>query len=132
VRRFFLFAVLWAALIGPGHVLAACPMGIPAGHEQGMHAPCHSDGDRDTSTPAKYGHDCCAWATASSASGKFSTLKSNDAFGELSPGAFAAAIPVAWIAPSLIRPPPLPVSRYALLPAAAGGDTFLRTSRLRL
>ena len=131
MRRFFLFAVLWAALFGPGHVLAACPMGLPA--EQGAHAPCHDDSGHDSSTPAKFGHDCCAWVTASGASGKFFTQKSGEAFGDLSRDTFAVAIPVtSWGAPPLIRPPPLPVSRHTLRCAASGGDTFLRTGRLRL
>lgn len=130
MRRFFLFAVLWAALFGPGHVLAACPMGLPA--EQGAHAPCHSD-PASNPAPAKYGHDCCAWLTGAGASGKFFTQKSSEPFRDLSLDSFAIAIPVnSWAAPPLIRPPPLPVSRYALRRASSGGDTFLRTGRLRL
>jgi hypothetical protein len=129
MRRFFLFAVLWAALFGPGHVLAACPMGAPA--EQGSHAPCHSDEDRNTTT-TQHGHDCCAWLTSSGVSGKFFTQKSGEAFGDLSPDAFAPAMSVSWVAPAVIRPPPIPISRHALRSAAGSGDTFLRTGRLRL
>lgn len=106
-------------------------MGISAEH--GAHAPpCHSEGDRDTSTPVNYGHDCCAWLTASGAGGKLFTGKSADAFGDLSPDVFAVAIPAMWVAPPLIRPPPLIASSHALRPVASGGDTFLRTGRLRL
>jgi hypothetical protein len=128
MRRFFLFAVLWTALFGPGHVLAACPMASAAGH--GSHAPCHSDENR-TAPRAEHGHDCCAWVASSSGSGKFFTQKSDGPFGELAPASVAVPVFVGWHAPPLIRPPPLlRTSRY--LPATSGGDTFLRTSRLRL
>ncbi|MEJ0040057.1 MAG: hypothetical protein WDO68_29145 [Gammaproteobacteria bacterium] len=129
MRRFFLFAVLWAALFGPGHVLAACPMALAADH--GTHAPCHSDGDRDTAT-VHQGHDCCAWVSPSSASGKLFLQKSDGPFGDLAPSAFAGAALSVRHVPPLTHPPPLPISRYALRSSAGGSDTFLRTGRLRL
>ena len=129
MRRFFLFAVLWTALFGPGHVLAACPMALPAEH--GAHAPCHSDGDHDATTTRR-GHDCCAWVMPSSTSGKFFIQKNSQPFGDLASDTFATAVVVAWYAPPLARPPPIPVPPEVLRPAIAGGDTFLRTGRLRL
>ncbi len=97
---------------------------------QGTHAPCHSDGDR-TTPHADHGHDCCAWVAPSSASGKFFTQKNDAPVDELATAYVATPVFVGWSPPLLIRPPPpLRTSRY--LPAAAGGDTFLRTGRLRL
>ncbi len=120
MRRFYLFAVLWAALFGPGHVLAACPMASAAHH--GTHAPCHSEPDRGT-PGLDHGHDCCAWLAPSGGSGKFFT-KSDGPVGELaSTGAFATLAFVGWAAPPLMRPPPLQTPRYSLRSAATGGGT---------
>jgi hypothetical protein len=129
MRRFFLFAVLWTALFGPGHVLAACPMASDAG--QGTHAPCHEEGGGAT-TKVAHGHDCCAWLAPSGASGKFFTSKSDAPVDDLAAGAFVAATFVAGHVPSLTHPPPLRSPSYTLRSAALGGDTFLRTGRLRL
>lgn len=129
MRRFFLFAVLWAALFGPGHVLAACPMALPA--EQGSQAPCHSDEDRGATTTSMRGHNCCVWVTPSSASGKFFTEKIGKPFGDLATGSFAGATPVEWHALLLTHPPPLPVPDIRRS-AIGGSDIFLRTGRLRL
>lgn len=129
MRRLFIFAVLWTALFGSGHVLAACPMGLAADH--GTHAPCHSDGHRGTAV--EHGHDCCAWVAPSTTSGKFFIQKSSGPFSDLAQGEFAAAVAVpSWHAPPLTHPPPLAIWRYALRSAVSGGDTFLRTGRLRL
>ena len=128
MRRFFLFAVLWAALFGPGHVLAACPMAAAGDH--GAHVPCHSQGDHP-SPGVDHGHDCCAWVAPSSGPGKFFTQKSDGSIGKLATPFVAVPVFVGWDAPPLIRPPP-PVRTSRSLPAALGSDTFLRTSRLRL
>jgi hypothetical protein len=130
MRRFFLFAVLWAALFGPGHVLAACPMAGAA--QQGSHAPCHSEGQPATPAAADHGHDCCALMAPSSAAGKFFTHKSDGPAGDTVASSFATLALAGWTAPPLIRPPPLPLPHYVFRSAAAGSTTFLRTGRLRL
>ena len=129
MRRFYLFAVLWAALFGPGHVLAACPMASAAHH--GTHAPCHSEPDRGVPGVDR-GHDCCAWVAPSGASGKFFTQKSDGPVGDLATVDLGTLNFVGWTTPPLIRPPPLLIPRHSLRSAATGGDTFLRTGRLRL
>jgi hypothetical protein len=129
MRRFFLFAVLWAALFGPGHVLAACPMAAAA--PQGSHAPCHSEGQPATPA-ADHGHDCCALMALTSATGKLFTQKSDGPGADAVPSTFATLILAGWTAPPLIRPPPLPLPHYMFRSAAAGSTTFLRTGRLRL
>lgn len=129
MRRFFLFAVLWAALFGPGHVLAACPMA--AGSDHGVQAPCHSDAD-GAKTADNRGHDCCAWLAPSGTAGKFFTPKSDYPSDD---SAFrwvpTSAILVSGASP-LTHPPPLRHSPYTTLSAAQGSETFLRTGRLRL
>jgi hypothetical protein len=104
-------------------------MALPAQH--GAHAPCHSDEGHDTST-LKSGHDCCAWVAPSSTLGKFFIQKSSEPFGDLATDTFASAVLVTWYVPPLTHPPPLPVTRDLFRPAIDGGDTFLRTGRLRL
>ena len=129
MRRFFLFAVLWAALFGPGHVLAACPMAGAA--HGGSHAPCHSEGQPATPA-ADHGHDCCALMAPTSAAGKLFTQKSDGPPADAVTTAFATLALAAWTAPPLIRPPPRPLPQYAFHSAAAGSLTFLHTGRLRL
>jgi hypothetical protein len=129
MRRFFIFAVLWAALFGPGHVLAACPMALAADH--GTHAPCHSDGDRSASVDA-HGHDCCALLAPSGTGGKFFTQKSDSPSDDLATGPAPAAFTGWRHASPLTHPPPIRISPYINLSAASGGETFLRTGRLRL
>ncbi len=70
--------------VRPGHVLAACPMGAPAGAGVRMRR-VHSDEDRNGST-TQHGHDCCAWLTSSGTSGRrFFTPEERRVF----PGTFA-------------------------------------------
>jgi hypothetical protein len=131
MRRFFLFAVLWAALFGPGHVLAACPMAAASQPHHGSHAPCHSEGEPGAPT-VDHGHDCCSLVAPSGSAGKFFAQKSDGPAGNGVTSQFAMLVLVGWTAPPLLRPPPLRVSRYPLRSATAGSDTFLRTGRLRL
>jgi hypothetical protein len=128
MRRFFIFAVLWAALFGSGHVLAACPM-EPANGHAGTQAPCHSEQGSDASS-LNQGHDCCSWLAPTGSSSKAFVQKGgwpvDDASGALP---VSAAHPAAQ---SLIRPPPLIDSNQSSLAAPSGSGTFLRTRRLRL
>jgi len=146
MRAFTLFAVLWTALFGSGHVLAACPMGqapasaMHSGHqhdspEPAAHAPCHTEGTpstgHDTSSPR--GHDCCAWlapspSTANGVVQKSSLLLLDD---RASAGThFLNAM--LWDGPQASRPPPIPIPQLVPCAADRGTDTFLRTGRLRL
>jgi hypothetical protein len=128
MRRFFIFAVLWAALFGPGHVLAACPM---AAIDHAAHAPCHSDAD-GAKTVDNRGHECCAWLAPSGTAGKFFTQKSDAP----SDDALFKWVPTPAILVSsaslLTHPPPLRHPPYTILSVGFGSETFLRTGRLRL
>jgi hypothetical protein len=140
MRRFFLFAVLWAALFGSGHVLALCPM-EQGGSQSGSHggapaaqAPCHSASTgHDTKGTARGGHDCCAWLAPSASVAKAVVQKS-----DLIPAGDGAAAgahfvnAISWDGPQASRPPPIPIHLDSAIAARRGTDTFLRTARLRL
>jgi hypothetical protein len=128
MRRFFVFAVLWTALFGPGHVLAACPMASATSH--GAQAPCHSDGE--PAPAVKLGHDCCSWVAPSGASRQALAPTTELSMDEVAGGGTVHHFEAPWNAPLLAHPPPLiSPSRY-LGVLRPGSDTFLRTSRLRL
>ena len=129
MRQFFIFAVLWTALFGPGHVLAACPMASTA--PQGAHAPCHSEGDRGTGV--RVAHDCCTWVAPSGAGKQIVAQRSHVPADDMAgSGGATHVLSAPWNAPVLTHPPPLiSPSRY-LGVARPGTDTFLRTARLRL
>jgi hypothetical protein len=129
MRRFFIFAALWAVLFGPGHVLAACPMA--SAPDRGAHAPCHSDAD-GAKTVDKRGHECCAWLAPSGAVGKFFTQKSDGPSDDSAIRWVATPAILGSSASPLTHPPPLRHSPYAILSAGRGSETFLRTGRLRL
>jgi len=128
MRRFFIFAVLWAALFGPGHVLAACPM-AQAGHD-GTPAPCHSE--QDHGNAASQGHDCCVWVAPSGGWSKAFVQKGAVEADHVADDGFTLHAVAPWVAQSLTHPPPLFASSHSQHAALSGSGTFLRTGRLRL
>jgi len=129
MQRFFLFAVLWTALFGPGHVLAACPMG--QSEAPAAHAPCHTEANTGHETVPSQGHNCCAWLAPSTTSTggvvQKSTLIPVDA--DLGSSFINSML---WDGPQASRPPPLPIPQLSPPSASLGTTTFLRTGRLRL